>query len=44
MGVALRRRLSEIRERSLIANFGDGTINAYDAPSGSFRGQLKART
>lgn len=25
----------------LIGNFGDGTINAYDAKSGKFRGQLK---
>jgi uncharacterized protein (TIGR03118 family) len=25
----------------LVGNFGDGTINAYDAQSGKFRGQLK---
>ena len=25
----------------LVGNFGDGTINAYDATSGKFRGQLK---
>ena len=26
----------------LIGNFGDGTINAYDAKSGKFKGQLKS--
>ena len=25
----------------LIGNFGDGTINAFDAPTGKFKGQLK---
>lgn len=27
--------------RLLVGNFGDGTINAYDARSGAFRGQLR---
>ncbi len=41
-GVALApASFGRFADRLLVGNFGDGTINAYDAHNGSFKGQLR---
>lgn len=41
-GVALApASFGRFADRLLVGNFGDGTINAYDAHDGSFKGQLR---
>ena len=41
-GVALApASFGRFANRLLVGNFGDGTINAYDAANGSFKGQLR---